>query len=138
MWEADADRMRDYGVEVVRLMEFAWSFIEPKIGKLRLFALRPGDRGAREAGYPCVTVNEWGAGKVWYIGTSPDAVGIFLLYRRILKEARIGAKFRGMGVEVIERKTEEGETVKVVLNHNAKAKRAFGRKIEGFGWAVVE
>jgi beta-galactosidase len=99
---------------------------------------RYADKRKFYSGSPCVTVNERGLGKVWYIGTSPDAVGIFLLYRRIFKEARVGAKFRGMGVEVIERKTESGEIVKVVLNHNAKTKRAFGRKIEGFGWAVVE
>jgi beta-galactosidase len=90
------------------------------------------------SGSPCATVNERGEGKVWYIGTSLDPVGIFLLYRRILKEARVGAKFRGMGVEVIERRTEDGNAVKVALNHNAKAKRVMGRKIGPFGWAVIE
>jgi Beta-galactosidase C-terminal domain len=42
-----------------------------------------------------------------------------------------------MGVEVIERRTDEGGTVKVVLNHNAKAKRVLGTRIEAYGWAVI-
>jgi beta-galactosidase len=89
------------------------------------------------SGLPCATVNRRGAGKVWYIGTSPDPVGIYFLYRRILKDAEVGAEFHGMGVEVIERRTDEGGTVKVVLNHNAKAKRVLGTRIEAYGWAVI-
>jgi beta-galactosidase len=100
-------------------------------------AARYSDKRKFYSGTPCVTVNERGSGKVWYVGTSPDPIGIFLLYRRILKEAKVGAKFRGMGVELVERRTEEGETVKVVLNHNARPKRALGRRIEPYGWAVI-
>jgi beta-galactosidase len=99
---------------------------------------RWADRSKFYSGAPCVTVNERGAGKVWYVGTSPDPIGIFLLYRRILKGAKVGAKFRGMGVEVVERKTEDGATVKVVLNHNPRSVRALGRRIGPYGWAVVE
>ncbi len=95
------------------------------------------DRRKFYSGLPCATVNARGEGKVWYIGTSPDAFGIFLLYRRILREAKVGASFRGMGIEVIERRTEEGGTVKVVLNHNAKAKRVLGRRLRPFGWEVI-
>ena len=60
------------------------------------------------SGSPCVTVNERGEGRVWYIGTSPDPLGMFLLYRRIFKEAKVGAAFRGMGIEIVERRTDEG------------------------------
>jgi beta-galactosidase len=95
------------------------------------------DRRKFYSGLPCATVNARGAGKVWYIGTSPDALGIFLLYRRILKEAKAGAAFRGMGIEVIERRAEDGGTVKVILNHNAKAKRILGKRIRPFGWEVI-
>jgi beta-galactosidase len=95
------------------------------------------DRRKFYSGSPCATVNARGVGRVWYIGTSPDAVGIFLLYRRILKAAKVGAAFRGMGIEVVERRTEEGETVKVVLNNTAKAKRVLGQKIRPFGWEVI-
>ena len=89
------------------------------------------------SGLPCATVNVRGEGRVWYIGMSPDPLGIFLLYRRILKDAKVGAKFHGMGIEVVQRHTEDGGTVQVVLNHNAKAKRVLGKRIEPFGWEVV-
>ena len=86
------------------------------------------------SGAPCVTVNARGEGKVWYIGTSPDPLGLFLIYRRILKEAKVGAAFRGMGVEIVERRKQDGGTIEVVLNHNAKPRRALGKRIKPFGW----
>jgi Beta-galactosidase len=98
---------------------------------------RYSDKRKFYRGAACATVNDRGAGKVWYIGTSPDAIGIFLIYRRIFKEAKVGAAFKGMGIEVVDRKTIDGATVKVALNHNPKAKRVFGKRIEGFGWAVI-
>lgn len=42
-----------------------------------------------------------------------------------------------MGVEVVERRTVDGGTVKVVLNHNARSVRALGRRIGPYGWAVI-
>ena len=33
MWEQDADRMRETGVEIVRMAEFAWSRLEPREGE---------------------------------------------------------------------------------------------------------
>jgi len=99
---------------------------------------RYADKRKFYSGLSCVTVNERGAGKVWYVGTSPDSVGIFMLYRRILKEAGVGPRFLGLGVEAVERTTEEGKTVKVVLNHNPRPRRALGRRIPGYGWAVIE
>jgi hypothetical protein len=49
----------------------------------------------------------------------------------------VGAAFRGMGVEIVERRCEDGGKVKVVLNHNPRAKRVLGRRIEPFGWGVI-
>ena len=95
------------------------------------------DRRKFYSGLPCVTVNERGDGRVWYVGTSPDPLGMFLLYRRILKDAKVGAAFRGMGIEVVERRTDEGGKVKVILNHNARAKRVLGKRIPPFGWEVL-
>lgn len=89
------------------------------------------------SGAPCVTVNARGEGKVWYIGTSPDSLGLFLIYRRILKEAKVGAAFRGMGVEIVERRKQDGGTMRVVLNHNSKPRRALGKRIKPFGWELI-
>ena len=33
LWEEDLDRMAHYGIEVVRVFEFAWSIVEPRDGK---------------------------------------------------------------------------------------------------------
>jgi beta-galactosidase len=113
----------------------AWAdIIEPEGARI---VARYADKRKFYSGAACVTVHEWGAGRVWYVGTSPDPLGIFLLYRRILGEAKVGAKFRGMGVEMIERRTEEGGTVKVVLNHSARPRRVLGRRIGPYGWAVI-
>jgi len=99
---------------------------------------RYADKRKFYSGLPCVTVNRYGSGCVWYIGTSLDSLGIFLLYRRILKQAGLSPRFLGMGIEVIERIAEDGQKVKVVLNHTPKAKLAFGRRIPAYGWAVIE
>ena len=48
-----------------------------------------------------------------------------------------GREGRGMGVEVVERRTVDGGTVKVVLNHNARSVRALGRRIGPYGLAVI-
>ncbi|MDP3177372.1 MAG: beta-galactosidase trimerization domain-containing protein, partial [Spirochaetaceae bacterium] len=90
------------------------------------------------SGLPCATANAHGRGTVWYIGTSPDARGTFLLYRKILKEAGLEPRFRGVGIEVVERRTSDGGRVKVVLNHTERRRRVMGRRIEPYGWAVLE
>ena len=40
LWESDADRMKAFGIETVRIMEFAWALVEPAARQLRLLALR--------------------------------------------------------------------------------------------------
>ena len=89
------------------------------------------------SGSPSVTVNARGEGKVWYIGTSPNPLGIFLIYRRIFKEAKVGAGFRGMGIEIIERRDRDGGMIRVMLNHSAKPRRVLGKRIKPFGWELI-
>lgn len=65
MWESDADRMKEIGVNIVRLAEFAWSKLEPVEGNydfawldraIRLFA----DRGIEVIlGTPTCTPPQW-------------------------------------------------------------------------------
>jgi len=95
------------------------------------------DRRKFYRGAPCVTVNDLGRGKVWYIGTSPDAAATFLLYRRIFKSAGIAPRFAGAGVEIVDRKRVDGSEVSVVLNHSPKRRRVLGRTLEPWGWTVV-
>jgi len=96
------------------------------------------DRAKFYSGRPCATVNGHGKGRVWYLGTSPDPIGIFFLYRRILKEAGMKPRFLGDGVEMVERRTALGSRIRVVLNHSPRARRAMGRRIPAYGWTVVE
>jgi hypothetical protein len=123
-------------IGIVKARGQVWAdIIEPTTAKA---AARYADRRKFYSGLPCVTVNRHGSGYVWYIGTSLDSIGIFLLYRRILKQAGVAPRFLGMGIEAVERITEDGKKVKVVLNHTPKVKFAFGRRIPAYGWAVLE
>jgi len=88
-------------------------------------------------GKACVTVNSYGNGRVWYLGTSPNELALFLLYRKIFKEAGMNPKFRGKGIEVVRRATRDGGEVDIVLNHTGKKKRALGAKLAPYGVAAV-
>lgn len=96
------------------------------------------DRRKFYSGMPCATVNEHGKGKVWYIGTSLDSTGLFLMYRKILRAARMDPRFHGYGVEVVERRSRDGRMVKIAMNHNPKPRRVLGRRLGPYGWTVVE
>lgn len=98
---------------------------------------RYSDRKKHYRGMPCVTVNDYGKGKVYYVGTSPDPVALFFLFRRILKHAGVRPRFHGMGMEVIQRKTTEGKTVDIVLNHTAKTKWCMWRRVEPYGMKII-
>ena len=90
------------------------------------------------SGAPCVTANEYGKGRVYYFGTSPGPLAVFLLFRKILKRAGLKPRFRGMGMEVVSRTTEEGTRMDVVLNHTA-GRRWYGlRRIEPYGVRFIE
>jgi len=70
-------------------------------------------------GYPCVTVNEYGKGKAFYVGTLPDDGFLGELVQLILTEKQINPPYKaGKGVEVTERINEKGRTV-FVINNNA-------------------
>lgn len=71
-------------------------------------------------GKPAICVNAVGTGRVWYLGTSPDALTTFLIYRRLLKTAGLPARFLGLGVEAVRRRTNDGSEVEVLMNHGPK------------------
>lgn len=88
-------------------------------------------------GFPSITVNQYGKGKVYYIGTSPDPKGLFFLYRKILKDANLQPKFYGQGIEVVKRRTVDGKYVDVILNHTKKAKRVKGKLVPPYEMRIV-
>ncbi len=73
-------------------------------------------------GSPCVTVNRHGKGLVYYMGTSPDPVGLLVLFRKIIRSAGIKTRFYGKEIEVVRRRTADGGEVDILLNHSGKRK----------------
>jgi beta-galactosidase len=89
------------------------------------------------SGAPCITVNSFGKGTVYYVGTSLDSMGIFSLYRKIFKRAGLNPEFLGLGVEAVHRTTADGKIVQVILNHNPVARWVKGKRIPAFGMRIV-
>lgn len=84
-------------------------------------------RGARElasyekdfyAGSPCVTMNEYGKGKAYYVGTQPEDDFLSELAGRIAEEAGLSPLYPAAeGVELTARENERGCVV-FAINHN--------------------
>ncbi|AEJ18217.1 beta-galactosidase [Gracilinema caldarium] len=89
-------------------------------------------------GKPAFTRNKYGQGFVWYLGTSPDPKTTFFLYKSILKQAGLAGRFLGLGIEAVQRITQEGKTVMVLLNHTSKKKRVLGKIIPPWGTLVID
>ena len=89
-------------------------------------------------GSPCISVNDFGLGKVYYVGTSLSPEAIFILYRQIFKDAKLKARFFGNGIEVVKRCTIDGRSMDVVLNHTSKSRRVLGKTVEPYGMMVIK
>ncbi|GBF51312.1 beta-galactosidase [Leptospira ryugenii] len=70
-------------------------------------------------GTPAICANQFGKGKVYYIGTSLSPESFILLYRRILKDAKVPFSFLGRSVE---RQTRQGKRFdyQITMNHSMK------------------
>lgn len=67
---------------------------------------------------PCLTVNTYGKGKAYYIGTEPDGSFLSDFLSLLCEEKQIAAPYEAApNVEITKRVTDSGETV-FVLNHN--------------------
>jgi len=90
------------------------------------------------SGKPAITRNQHGKGFVYYIGTSPDAVLTFILYKKILHDAGIKARFKGYGIEVVQRTLNDGNTCTLLLNHTDKTRRVCFKTLPpyGFSWKI--
>jgi beta-galactosidase len=95
------------------------------------------DRKKFYRGMPAVTVNDFGAGKVWYIGTSLDPLGMLVLYRRILREAGLKPRYLGASIERVQRTDTEGHARTLILNHSACSRLALGRFLPPWEWRIL-
>jgi beta-galactosidase len=98
---------------------------------------RVSDRRKWYSGAPLLTRNAWGGGAVYYLASSPGALAILLLYRRIMGEAGLKPRFKGVGVEIVERKRADGSLARFILNHSPRARRVMGRRLPPWGSAVL-
>ena len=73
------------------------------------------------AGSPCVTVNEYGQGKAYYIGTQPEQDFLEELMKVIVKDSGIKPLYPAeAGMELTRRVSEKGDVV-FAINHNKHA-----------------
>jgi beta-galactosidase len=96
------------------------------------------DRKKHYKGTPCVTVNRYGKGCVYYIGTSFDPLGLFFLFRKIFHQSRIKTNFKGLGVESIIRETENGGLIQIIMNHTSKCKFIGGKIVQPFQTVFIK
>ncbi|PJZ86673.1 beta-galactosidase trimerization domain-containing protein, partial [Leptospira levettii] len=106
--------------------------LEPKTAKV---LARYRDKKKFYSGKPAITVNQYGKGKVYYVGTSLTPESFVLLYRRILKEA--GVRFSLLG-STIERHTREGKrfNYEITMNHSNQYKLAGLSILKPFGYKI--
>jgi beta-galactosidase len=95
------------------------------------------DRKKHYSGAPAITEHPFGRGRVYYFGTSPGPLGIFLLFRRILKDAGLDPTFRGPGIEVLKRKGRDGRPNEIILNHTGRAWYVKGQRLEPYGVRIL-
>ena len=70
------------------------------------------------AGSPCVTINEYGQGKAYYIGTQPEQDFLEELMKVIVKDSGIKPLYPAeAGMELTRRVSEKGDVV-FAINHN--------------------
>ncbi len=106
----------------------AWAdIVEPVTAKV---IARYSDSNKHYKGSAAITKNSHGKGTVYYLGTTPNEIGVYFLYKKIFKEAGVPFKFFGVGVEVITRETVNGGQAKVYINHTNKCKKADGVKLK--------
>jgi beta-galactosidase len=77
------------------------------------------------AGEPAVTVNSYGKGLGYYIGTALDGEGLQAVLLAVCRSAKVGPALEGApdGVEVMPRVSPSGETLLYVLNHKDESAR---------------
>ncbi|MDL2300958.1 beta-galactosidase [Lachnospiraceae bacterium OttesenSCG-928-D06] len=125
IWVEETDALRPYEKNVMKLTTalslekteydcgFLCDIIHPE-GGAEVLAVYSEDF---YAGSPCVTVNNYGKGKAYYVGTQPEQRFLEELVEQICKENQIMGIYPATeGVEITERVSEKGNTI-FVINH---------------------
>lgn len=106
--------------------------LEPTTAKV---IARYRDKKKFYSGKPVITVNSFGKGKVYYVGTSLTPESFVLFYRKVLKGARVDFRFLG---STIERHTREGKryNYEITMNHSNRYKLAGFSILKPFGYKI--
>jgi len=76
---------------------------------------------------PCLTVNEYGKGKAYYIGTQPEEIFLADFFERICKDLEIRPMYASDSNVEITNRTTEKDSILFAINHNdTPAKVDFG------------
>ncbi|NCN11318.1 MAG: beta-galactosidase [Leptospira sp.] len=86
-------------------------------------------------GTPSATVNQYHAGKVYYLGTSFAPESLVLLFRRIFRENKIPFTFLGEKTERI-RRVGKLWNYEITMNHSSKSKLLGFQFFKPFGYRI--
>lgn len=86
--------------------------------------------------YAAITRNELGAGRAYYLGTSPDAAVLEQVLGEAMSWAGLAVEYLPEGVEMVTR-SGAGRTVHIVMNHNENAVTALGLTLAPFEVKVL-
>ena len=75
-WSEDARRMREIGLSVVRVGEFAWSRLEPSPGAYDFGWLRRAIDTLRDAGLEVVLGTPTATPPKWLVDSMPDMLAV--------------------------------------------------------------
>jgi beta-galactosidase len=70
-------------------------------------------------GQIAISVNEYGKGRVYYVGAYLDEASQQSLVNQILEKAKVGTLVTAPGIEVCVRTQPDGEEIFIVINHNS-------------------
>lgn len=86
--------------------------------------------------YAAVTVNDFGTGAAFYLGTTPDGAALTGILTMAMDRAGLTHGVLPEGVETVVRRSETRQ-VRFILNHNAHTTDAFGLALQPFEVAVL-
>ncbi|MCB1315021.1 MAG: beta-galactosidase [Leptospiraceae bacterium] len=94
------------------------------------------DRRKFYKGYPAITRNVYHKGVVYYVGTSLTPESFVLLYRRVLREARVPFRLYGQHIERVYR-TGRKNDYEIYMNHSIKPRWAGRRRLKPYEFRIV-
>ena len=86
--------------------------------------------------YAAITVNDFGQGAAFYLGTTPDRAVLTQVLTMAMDRAGLAREVLPEGVETVVRQGKD-RAVRLVINHNAQSTEAFGLALQPFEVAVI-